>query len=343
MTIDMDDIQNLYTIVRLSELFQQRNLVYNCNFLYFSNMKKSSSKVEWGHPDGWIYSDPGSGAQIGLDKECCRIVTSNDETSIMTFKQALHEFPRWESTLLGKNVSASVNINLGPNTSVKVSLTDGISSADKIETKEGDTVIRLSLKVDENAEGLYISIESSINSGVIKISKVYANVGTIAIDGLPCIVKGVIGERKQYISTQNPPAEELSLCEEKKELGSNYTRLNSVLNKRFGEGPNKRSMLPDIRGYFSRSWNNSSDIDPDASNRQTIGDGQRTGDFVGTIENDAFFKHSHQLDFTTIPIFQGTAGTTNGLNTMKTSKTDETGGEETRPKNFSELYTIRWA
>ncbi len=321
----------------------QRNIVYNYNFLYFSNKTIVSSLVDYGSPDGWVYNDQGQGAQISLSNDSCRIVTSSDEKSIMTFKQALHEFPRWKTKLIGKIVTARAYMNLSDKSNVTVSLTDGIACNAKTLQAGGDVVFELQLTINDNAEGLHIIIESASSSAVITISKVYANIGTVAIENLPCIVNGVIGERKQYISTENPPAEELTLCNKPVELDSNKTRLDSVLNKRFGTGQNKLSMLPDIRGYFSRSWNNGSDNDPDASTRKTPGNEQRVGDLVGTVEDDVFAEHEHKLNYSTTPIVPGDKGAATGIDLTTPSNTEQTGGKETRPKNVAELYTIKWA
>src|SRR5688572_23364938 len=75
---------------------QQRNLVYNHDFRYFNNKTESG----YGTPDGWYYDDKGANGSITFDKstECCTIKKSGG-TGLMTFKQALHEFPRWKQML----------------------------------------------------------------------------------------------------------------------------------------------------------------------------------------------------------------------------------------------------
>lgn len=344
MFIEDNDYLDKYDIHEYFRVLQQHNLVYNYNFLYFSNKSINSGIVDYNHPDGWLYKDTGPGAKISLDLDSCRIVTSSDNNSIMTFKQALHEFPRWESMLLGKIVTARFHMVLSANCNVSVILSDGISSSEKSLNLGGDVVLELQLEINSNAKELFITVQSMSNSAVLSISKIYANVGTIAIENLPCIVKGIIGERKQYISTQNPPAEELSLCNKPIELNSSQTRLHSVLNKRFGVGKNNFSMLPDVRGYFSRSWNNNSSIDKDASTRVMFGNNKCKGDYVGTSENDVFTKHCHELKYSNEQIMSPVNGSpATGLNLTKTSDTQPIGGKETRPINFAELYTIKWA
>lgn len=328
---------------KLTYSMQQRNLVYNYNFLYFSNSAvDGSGRIIYNHPDGWIYNDPGSGAHIGLEKDSCRIVTSSDDQSRMSFKQALHEFPRWKSILQGKTVSAYVSMNISANSSVTVSLADGVVKNSKTLQSQGSVIVELQLKIAANAEEFYIEIESRSNSSVINIYKVYANIGDIPVENLPCIVSGIIGERKQYVSSQIPPAEELSLCEASRELEPNQTRLSSVLNGRFGTGQQYNlSLLPDMRGLFSRAWNNGSGIDPDASTRKISGNEAFEGDYVGTNEVDTYKEHNHGLNFVVANVAY--AGAVSGINTAGKSSTELSGDAETRPKNIAELYTIKWA
>ncbi|MBJ6369276.1 hypothetical protein [Snuella sedimenti] len=327
---------------------QQRNLVYNYNFLNYSN-KIVNTAVTYGHPDGWVYQDQGTDGLISFDptSNSCMIKKSKGD-DVMTFTQAINEFPRWTDLILGKTVSASAVIEVPGTLSCEVifSLSDGknISSKsvyfDAGETKE----INISLDVSQQASGLIVSIESSTSEVVLYIYKVYANVGKVALESLPCIVEGTIGERKQYMSTDIPPAVELSLCNESVELSGAYTRLNSFLNGKFGIGQNGNSLLPDMRGYFSRAWDNGATIDPDAANRTALGKGTVTGDNVGTVEEDEFKEHTHQLQFDLSgQIPAGTASPLASINKALTSDTEKTGGAETRGKNISELYTMKWA
>ena len=277
---------------------QQQNLIYNYNFLYFSNQAvNSSSVVEYNHPDGWMYKDSSESGTIGFQDDACKITTGTD--SNMSFKQMLNEFPRWKSKLQGKLISVEAVVGMQPDQTLSLSVSDGINTSSRTLTpsKESDEVFKLQFAIDPSAEKLEVEFSSDSQNAVFLIKKVFGNIGKIALENLPCVVKGVIGERKQYIATQNPPAEELSLCESAQELSSSYTRLDSVLNGKFGKGSSGNSMLPDVRGYFSRAWNNLSERDPDAKDRETLGNTEVRGDFVGTSENDEFRSHKHDLDF----------------------------------------------
>jgi microcystin-dependent protein len=332
---------------------QQQNLVYNYNFLYYSNKETVASLVTLNHPDGWMYEDSGANGEVSFDEGTmsCLIQKSSDD-SIMTFTQVISEFPRWQETVPGKKVSALAVIQNPSSASTDFELTfsinDGISTSSKtIPFKSGDRKeISLELNVALGATKLEVNIECSTKKAIIYVNKIYANIGEIALDTLPCIVNGIIGERKQYIATENPPAEELSLCNAPIALTKDQTRLNSVLNGRFGKDGNGYSMLLDMRGYFSRAWDNGSTIDPNATDRTIPGKGTLTGDHVSTFEQDDFLKHDHGLDFTVSTAQSTTGGTgpnTNLVSSPASKTNEEANGKETRPKNIYELYTIKWA
>lgn len=324
---------------------QQYNLVYNSDFRYFSNIDNTATIAGYGIPDGWLYKDSGSGGSIGFSilTGQCVIVKSQDH-SPMIFKQNLHEFPRWKTMLLGQCVTAKVCLNLSSDSKVSVTLSDGIDSDTVVKSGSDDFEIEVRLNVNLEAKSVSIAIETTSEPVTIRISKVFANIGRVAISNLPCIVQGVIGERKQYLATEHPPIGEFSLCKSSEELGESYTRLDSVLQKRYGTGPNNRSLLPDMQGYFSRAWDSNASIDPDAKKRLAWGKSAITGAHVSTLQEDEFLEHDHVLGFApnkTLPITGQTPQLI--INKELKSNTKMTGGNETRPKNITELYTIKWA
>jgi len=325
---------------------QQKNLLYNGIFKYFSNQEIDDGSVIFNHPDGWIYSNKGENGQIAQADAACRIVVNNVGNT-MSLSQALHEFPRWKEYLKGKTVTVDVNVVLKKHTSVKISLTDRVTDIEhnKVIQEDGTYLFKLQLDMAQQAKGLFLTISSATKEAVIEILSVYGNVGKTAIETLPLMVNGIIGERKQYIATQTAPAEELSLCfQTPYELTKDQSRLNSVINGRFGLGDNGFSLLPNVRGYFSRVWDNSSSTDPDAKERKPFPEGSVTGDKVGTLQDDEFTQHQHDLLFSLAePITIGEGAPAKGLIAEPHSKTQASGGKETRPKNFSELYTIRWS
>ena len=339
--MEISSIDMLYAL-------QQKNLVYNYDFLYFSNRDNSL----YNHPDGWIYENSSPNSEINFDERTgsC-IIQKGKRNDPMSFKQYIDEFPRARSVISGQKISAkAVIINpASNNTAFDLSfyISDGSNSDEKtLQFSPGDTrEVTIQLLIRGNYDRVSVGIESSTEDAIIYIQKIYANIGEIALESLPCMVQGYIGERKQYIATEIPPAEELSLCEAPKELTDQYTRLNSVLNHRFGKG-NTNSMLIDMRGYFSRCWDNGAHVDTDAGGRTEPGTGKVKGDHVSTFEEDAFLKHDHGLNFDFKKPLPHTPGQTQAMivNTAGTSKTEiEKDKDETRPKNIAELYTIKWA
>ncbi|AUC76394.1 hypothetical protein [Olleya sp. Bg11-27] len=322
----------------------QYNLVYNNDFRYFSNRKDK----EYGVPDGWVYTDRGVNGKINYDSSSnnCVVITKSEGNESMLFKQALHEFPRWQQMLLGKTITGKIKLNTDKDGIVKVTLSDGITSFSGSILKKGDTEIDLQLTIDNAATELTITIESTAPFMVVSISSCNVNIGKISLPNLPSIINGIIGERKQYIATENPPPEELSLCNAPIALTKNQTRLNSVLNGRFGKDSNGYSMLIDMRGYFSRAWDNGATIDPNSRDRIAPGNGNITGNHVSTLQKDSFLKHQHGLAFTVSSVQSTTGGTspnTNLVTPAPSNTNEDKDGEETRPINIYELYTIKWA
>ncbi len=327
---------------------QQRNLVYNYNFLLFSN-KESTNPITYNNPDGWFHSDPGGG-NLSFDegKLCCRILKSGD-SSQMSFLQAVHEFPRWQQVLIGQQVSAVALVGAGGSKpcTIEFNIFDGQFSSNKSVTLQvGSTAeISVDLQINSQATELTLGVFCSDPDVVVEVYKVYANVGKVALETLPCMVDGYIGQRKQYVSTSYPPATELSLCRESVELPTGYSRLDSFLNGKFGYGISGTSKLPDMRGYFSRAWNNGSSVDPDANKRTALNDpSEEIGDVVGSLEEDCFKVHNHGLKYTNSgSLLIGDVSSTFVAFNPNPAQTDDAGGKETRSKNISELYTIKWA
>lgn len=345
----MENTENLGAIEIQDYLYalQQRNLVYNYDFKYFSNQIPNGGTIKYGTPDGWVYADAGSNGTIDFDNDTKRcVIKKSGGNELMTFTQALHEFPRWKQMLIGETVTGKIVLNTGIEGDVSVTLTDGVNSTRLTKSTKGDQEFNLQLKIDDLATQLILSIETKVPYMTLNIATCNVNVGQVSIKYLPCIVEGVIGERKQYIATETAPAEELSLCHGLAELTSEYTRLASVINNRFGvNSKTNNPYLINMGGYFSRAWDNGSGIDPDAANRTSPGEGTVKGDKVSTLEKDIFLKHNHGLDFSiNKPILTGDAGSATVIDPSSTSKTnDESDGKETRPINIAELYTIKWA
>lgn len=345
-----NDAELATTLLSRVESSQQQNLVYNNDFRYFSNQSGViSSWYDYKHPDGWVYDDNGSDGKIGYDTnlECCKFQTSSDGSGARNFKQSLHEFVNWKKLLLNKKITLKAFVK-GANALIK--LTDGVSVQSYNLINSGAIEeVTLQLDIDSLATELTISIESSEISNIIQVYKVYANIGKYAIETLPCIVQGKIGELKSYDATEIPPAGEFQVYS--MELPEGYTRLDSYIDGKFGRGVNGRSKLDDALGRYERNWSNGSTNDPDRGLRTDRGDGI-TGDRVGTKLDDQIKNHKHLLyssnyggamDVYGLTLHSALGGRNLGtLDYRDTGTLQSTGGNQTNPIDRNILKTIRW-
>ena len=105
-----------------------------------------------------------------------------------------------------------------------------------------------------------------------------------------------------------------------------YSDLFAIIGTSFGVGDGSTTFtLPDLRGEFIRGWDNSRGIDV-----------ART---LGSFQLDEFKSHSHLAKAQGAGQFNGVAAT-NG--SYSTAPTQSTGGVETRPRNVSMMYIIKY-
>jgi hypothetical protein len=102
-------------------------------------------------------------------------------------------------------------------------------------------------------------------------------------------------------------------------------------------------VIPDIRGYFLRVWNNGAARDADAALRWGYGDYQLHGDEVGSYQESLVKSHNHNV----VNVIQRTGNTeyqrVGGFDGTEVTKTStDTGGDETRSTNVYLNYVIRY-
>jgi hypothetical protein len=102
-----------------------------------------------------------------------------------------------------------------------------------------------------------------------------------------------------------------------------------------------RFFLPDYRGYFLRGVDDQSGHDPDAASRVPLGTG--TPAQVGSHQPDALRNH-HHASGAGVPMALGKepAGAVIGLDGAIAGLPPGVSGLETRPKNISVHYLIRY-
>ena len=125
---------------------------------------------------------------------------------------------------------------------------------------------------------------------------------------------------------------------------SEYPELFAVIGDTYSKTNNASAFnVPDYRGAFLRGWDHGAGMDPDAGAR-TVHDSDKTdmaGDHVGSRQGDDFGKHSHP-----VPTYSDSGDSGNiargGTGTERARSTSDKGGKETRPKNVSIMFIIKY-
>lgn len=139
------------------------------------------------------------------------------------------------------------------------------------------------------------------------------------------------------------------LCDGRTISRTDYSDLFQIIKITYGTGDGVSSFnLPDYRGQFLRGVSGDTDIDPDKKDRisqsnSNGGNGDATGNSVGSFQEDEFKSHSHQLKLWSRS-FQGSDDDDKPFDDQgsKYGFTEYEGGKETRPKNVYVYYLIKW-
>lgn len=153
-----------------------------------------------------------------------------------------------------------------------------------------------------------------------------------------------------------------------------YEQLYNVLENTWG-GTGSTFNVPELRGYFLRGTDNGAGNDPEAAIRSALIPGGNIGDNVGSYQVDTIKTHEHAVTGSTVAAgnhshsvngywgggvtssgsdgvirntdgsYAGAIGSTAAAGDHShsvTGNTDNTGGQETRPKNAYVLYIIKY-
>lgn len=114
-----------------------------------------------------------------------------------------------------------------------------------------------------------------------------------------------------------------------------YSSLFDVIGTTYGSGDGSTTFnIPDLRGQFTRGWDN--------------GAGTDSGRSLGSSQNDDFASHQHYLSFNSgnpQNDFLGGSTASYGLKNDAVAEnysTTGSGGTETRPKNVTLMFCIRY-
>ena len=165
-----------------------------------------------------------------------------------------------------------------------------------------------------------------------------------------------------YLGT-NPPAGWL-LCNGQVVSRTTYTNLFAVIGTSGGAGNGSNTfVIPDLRGRFLRGASLGSGNDPDASGRVALAGGANTGDTLGSYQADTFGNHNHGGSTGAVDNQGGTSANRDYNNSgsnpgtgflyaaqinagnpflAHTHSIPSAGGSETRPKNVSVNYIIKY-
>lgn len=120
-----------------------------------------------------------------------------------------------------------------------------------------------------------------------------------------------------------------------------YADLFAVMSTSHGTGDGTTTFnLPDLRGRFIRGRDNGAARDPDATTRTASGTGGATGDNVGSLQEDDFDSHTHDIVIGNLGYLQSPAFAWAFSSPFSLNITGATGAE-TRPKNVAETYIIK--
>lgn len=123
-------------------------------------------------------------------------------------------------------------------------------------------------------------------------------------------------------------------CDGSEKLISDYIDLHTVIQQTYktnsGLDESSKFQLPDLRGMFVRGWDHGRGID--------------TGRNLGTNQDDELKSHTHKYGNTHSNVYGMDAYQYHGVNPTNQINYDTapTGGTETRPKNVSLVYCIKW-
>jgi microcystin-dependent protein len=156
----------------------------------------------------------------------------------------------------------------------------------------------------------------------------------------------LIGHVALYVASSTPPVNYLE-CNGASISKTTYAALYGgnpfSIGARFGESGGN-FYLPDFRGRAARGFDNGIGRDPDRLLRYADNGGV-TGDTPGTMQNDEYKSHNHPPQAGSSN-FQSSSGNSvnddSGDQYGTFSNTGYRGGNETRMKNFSTMWIIRY-
>lgn len=162
--------------------------------------------------------------------------------------------------------------------------------------------------------------------------------GIVEADDLDTAALSTLGSKTGSVIAwpSNTIPDGFLVCDGSSLASATYSDLYGVIGFEYG-GDATNFNLPDYRGEFLRGHGAN---DPDAATRTDRGDGT-TGDVVGTKQAAELGSHVHAYRNGGGGANTAYAATASN-NNYGTNNTNATGGNETRPRNVSVNYIIKY-
>lgn len=158
-----------------------------------------------------------------------------------------------------------------------------------------------------------------------------------------------VGTVVAYMGTT--PPEGWLLCDGSIKSRTEFSALFSVIGTSCGSPDSSGFNLPDLRGRFLRGVDGAASQDPDKDSRTAMNLGGNTGNVVGSVQEDDFESHEHNISGwglvrrstggnDTVEQVDRTPGEPDTRNSPRSMP--KRGGNETRPKNAYVNYIIKF-
>ena len=238
--------------------------------------------------------------------------------------------------------SAITSAKLAPNAVTTDQLADGAITTNQL-ADSAITSAKLAsnaVTTDQLADGAITT--NQLADGAITTNKIVD--GTIQLEDLIAAVKNSlcpVGTVLTYTGDTAP--EGWLMCHGAAISRADYSALYAVIGNRFGYGNGDTTFhIPDFRGKFLRGLDAGAGYDTEAWARTSLYPGGATGAYVGSYQADEFKSHTH----TESTIEATGTGMDPGYwfwpNSLTSTTTGAAGGGETRPKNISVNYIIKY-
>lgn len=199
-----------------------------------------------------------------------------------------------------------------------------------------DSLTIRNLNVQEQSTLGTVQVSSGIITATSGITTYYGDASNLTVNGsslssflLSAVPAGTV---ISYASSTAPTG--YLKCNGSAISRSTYSSLFSGIGTVFGAGDGSTTFnVPDLRGEFVRGWDDGRSID--------------TGRAFGSSQSDAFKSHNHatSLDGYNVEV-QGGGGYTMGPGSRPQQafawSMTNSGGTETRPRNLSLMYCIKY-